>query len=157
MFVRTIPIILINVFINYFEAENIDLSLESSASLLGKCFKVYLNHTQLKFVLKVQLFSLVQVQLFLSGFLTTVTFTVMMEISYSSCEPHLQASHFSLLSTCEVLGKLLFQPVISIFTDSYGYSSAFILFTILYLISTLNFIVCREPRVQSVQHKNKSN
>jgi dipeptide/tripeptide permease len=63
----------------------------------------------------------------------------MMEISYISCDPEIQASHFSLLSTCEVLGKLLIQPFISMYADSYGYSNAFVLFSLLYFVCVFNF------------------
>lgn len=52
----------------------------------------------------------------------------------------IQASHFSLLATCEVFGKLLFQPVVSAFTDRFGFSYAFILFTVLYLICLINLM-----------------
>ena len=76
---------------------------------------------------------LVLVQLFLSGFLTTICFTLMMQISFMSPK-NIQASHYSLLATFEVFGKLLIQPLISMFTDYYGYSSAFVLFTVLYFL-----------------------
>ena len=79
---------------------------------------------------------LVLVQLFLSGFLTTICFTVMMKISFMSPKS-IQATHFSLLATCEVLGKLLFQPVASSFADYWGYSLAFVLFALLYFICVL--------------------
>ena len=81
---------------------------------------------------------LVQIQLFFSGILTTFTFTLMMEISFMSPKT-VQASHFSLIATCEVFGKLLFQPVISFFADTFGYSSAFVLFVGLYLVCIVNF------------------
>lgn len=75
-------------------------------------------------------------QLFLSGLLTTITFTLMMEVSLGA-PLQIQASHYSLLATFEVLGKLIFQPIISIFTDFFGYSLAFVLFVILYLLCIL--------------------
>ena len=76
--------------------------------------------------------------MFLSGLLTTFTFTTMMEISYLAPK-NIQATHFSLLATCEVFGKLLLQPVVSAFTDRFGYSLAFILFTFLYSSCLLMF------------------
>lgn len=55
----------------------------------------------------------------------------MMQVSFMSAK-NIQATHFSLLATFEVFGKLLIQPLISMYCDYYGYSSAFILFTLLY-------------------------
>ena len=60
----------------------------------------------------------------------------MMEVSFLA-DKQIQATHFSLLATCEVLGKLLFQPVVSMFTDTFGYSVAFVLFIVLYVLSIL--------------------
>jgi MFS family permease len=80
-------------------------------------------------------------QLLLSGFLTTLTFTLMMQVSFLAARS-VQATHFSLLATCEVLGKLLFQPVVSVYTDQFGYSAGFILFTGLYVVSFLIFQFC---------------
>ena len=85
---------------------------------------------------KGSLYLAVVLQLFFSGFLTTITFTLMMEVSFLA-DKQIQATHFSLLATCEVFGKLLFQPLVSAFTDTFGYSSAFILFTFLYILSIL--------------------
>merc|ERR1712127_160546 len=73
------------------------------------------------------------VQLFFSGALTTTCFTLMMQISYMATES-IQATHFSLLATCEVFGKLLLQPLVSMFTDHYGYEAAFVLFSFLYFV-----------------------
>ena len=60
----------------------------------------------------------------------------MMEVSYLAPKT-IQATHFSLLATCEVFGKLLFQPVIAAFTENFGYTRAFHLFAFLYLICVL--------------------
>ena len=57
----------------------------------------------------------------------------MMEISFNA-PSSIQASHYSLLAAFEVFGKLLFQPIISVYTDYYGYGNAFIIFIFLYLI-----------------------
>jgi hypothetical protein len=76
------------------------------------------------------------IQLFLSGFLTTITFTSMMEISFNAPKS-IQATHYSLLAAFEVFGKLLFQPFVSVYTDYYGYTNAFIIFTFLYFICIL--------------------
>jgi MFS family permease len=56
-----------------------------------------------------------------------------MEISFNA-PVDIQASHYSLLAAFEVFGKLLFQPVVSVYTDYYGYKNAFIVFTFLYII-----------------------
>lgn len=84
------------------------------------------------------LIGIAMVQLFFSGFLTTFTFTLMMEISFKAPK-HIQATHFSLLATCEVLGKLLMQPLISAYTDYFGYSSGFFLFSVLYVVALITF------------------
>jgi hypothetical protein len=168
--VRLVPIFLITMYIVYFESSksNIELfpnfQLDSVANelLLGiNYLKQKLFYSQYKIInhkiFKDQVFILVQFQLFLSGVLTTFTFTLMMEISYASCEPQIQASHFSLLSTCEVLGKLLIQPFISMYADSYGYSNAFILFSALYLVCVFNFAFYKaQPKQPSPASKSKS-
>jgi hypothetical protein len=100
------------------------------------------------------LYACVLVQLFFSGLLTTFTFTLMMEISYKAHE-EIQASHFSLLSTCEVFGKLLFQPLISFYTDSYGYKNAFILFCFLYVLSILTFYFKRPSFIVNSSNSNE--
>lgn len=89
------------------------------------------------FVSKDFLLVTVLIQLFMSGFLTTITFTLMMEMSFNA-PTSMQATHYSLLATFEVFGKLLFQPVIAIFTDYYGYTIAFSLFTCLYMMCAIS-------------------
>jgi hypothetical protein len=81
---------------------------------------------------------LVIAQLFLSGLLTTFTFTLMMETSFLTPKA-IQATHFSLLATCEVFGKLLFQPLIAIYADKFGFTSAFVMFCVLYLACIVQF------------------
>jgi len=56
---------------------------------------------------------------FLAGLLTTACFTIMMQLSRSAPES-LQSSHYSLLSTMEVAGKLAFASVSGIIIDSFG-------------------------------------
>jgi hypothetical protein len=122
--IRIVPIAIITYIIISFENSN----------------KKDLNET---YSLECLLF-LVLIQLFFSGLLTTFTFTTMMEISYAS-PASIQATHYSLLATFEILGKLLLQPIVSAFTDSYGYSNGFILFTFFYLICLISF--CFKPKL----------
>jgi len=64
---------------------------------------------------------------FCAGLMTTACFTTMMSLSQSvpTC---LQSSHYSLLSTMEVLGKLMFASVAGILIDLAGLEMVFILF-----------------------------
>lgn len=116
--IRIAPIFLISCLLISFESSN-NTNLSDSYSL---SFILYL----------------LLIQLFCSGMLTTITFTMMMELSFLAPK-NIQATHFSLLATCEVFGKLLLQPIVSAFTDHFGYSNAFILFTALYLICLISF------------------
>ena len=115
--VRILPIVLINVLVFFGESE----SSLSDFQLYSMIFNV-------------------QLQLFLSGFLTTITFTFMMEVSFLAPK-QIQASHFSLLATSEVFGKLILQPFVSMFTDRVGYLNAFYLFTSLYFIYMIPFFI----------------
>lgn len=90
----------------------------------------------IKYIVLDFLLIMVLIQLFLSGFLTTITFTCMMEFTFNA-PSQIQATHYSLLATFEVFGKLLFQPFISVYTDYYGYTNAFIIFTILYFVCVI--------------------
>jgi MFS family permease len=73
-----------------------------------------------------------------------------MEISFYA-PSNIQATHFSFLATLEVLGKLLMQPIISMFTDYYGYSNAFILFCLFYGLCIISVINC--PNFIANKHK----
>ena len=86
---------------------------------------------------------------FLAGLITTATFTAMMSVSRAAgpgCQarcaaPHhctvlmtttsLTISHFSLLATCEVLGKLVFASLAGLLTDWLGVEQVFILLALL--------------------------
>lgn len=72
--------------------------------------------------------------LLLSGIVTTITFTIMMECSQTAVED-VQATHYTALATAEVLGKLLFSVVAGGLTDYFGYLSAYCLFFVLALFT----------------------
>ena len=64
---------------------------------------------------------------FCAGLMTTACFTTMMSLS-QSVPTSIQSSHYSLLSTMEVLGKLMFASVAGILIDLAGLEMVFILF-----------------------------
>jgi len=72
---------------------------------------------------------------FCAGALTTAAFTAMMNLSQEA-PTSLRSTHYSLLATVEVLGKLSFATVAGLLIDSLGLVSIFSLFTVLAL-STL--------------------
>ena len=65
-----------------------------------------------------------------AGAITTATFTMMMALSQKAPEDIL-ATHYSLLATCEVLGKLIFAALAGWLIDTFGLSLVFALFSIL--------------------------
>lgn len=65
-----------------------------------------------------------------AGAVTTAVFTMMMQISKKAPD-EVQGTHYSMLATCEVLGKLLFAALAGWLIDIFGLQAAFILFTIL--------------------------
>lgn len=67
------------------------------------------------------------VQHFLGGLITTLTFTTMMHCTQRADES-VQATHYSFLSTLEVLGKLLFGALAGGVVDWLGYQVAFLFF-----------------------------
>ncbi|XP_076464989.1 major facilitator superfamily domain-containing protein 3-like isoform X2 [Babylonia areolata] len=77
--------------------------------------------------------TLMQILMVVSGAVSTAAFTLMMQCSQHA-SPHCRASHYSLLATAEVLGKLLFSVFVGVITDWLGYSLAFGLFLTLSLI-----------------------
>ena len=85
------------------------------------------------FCLSVPCISLMLLLLLLSGAVSTTAFTLMMRCSQRA-SPHCRASHYSLLATAEVLGKLTFSVFVGAITDVVGYSTAFGLFLILSII-----------------------
>jgi len=71
---------------------------------------------------------------FVAGILTTACFTTMMQLSRLA-EDHLQASHYSLLSTMEVAGKLAFASVSGIIIDTFGLQVVLLLLLLLALLT----------------------
>ena len=62
-----------------------------------------------------------------AGLMTTACFTAMMSLSQSA-PTSIQTSHYSLLSTMEVLGKLMFASVAGFLIDIAGLEMVFVLF-----------------------------
>ncbi|VDO06190.1 unnamed protein product [Rodentolepis nana] len=70
-----------------------------------------------------------------SGSITTTIFTLMMECTRREVVEGAQATHYTILSTAEVLGKLVFSALgAASLTDALGYPSAFLFFLLLCLI-----------------------
>ncbi|XP_064102793.1 major facilitator superfamily domain-containing protein 3-like isoform X1 [Macrobrachium nipponense] len=65
-----------------------------------------------------------------SGVISTVSFTLMMQTS-RLCEKKTQASHYSLLASIEVAGKVLFAVIAGFIIDYAGIASSFAIFTVL--------------------------
>ncbi|XP_031571771.1 major facilitator superfamily domain-containing protein 3-like [Actinia tenebrosa] len=75
------------------------------------------------------------------GIITTITFTVMMQFS-KDVHSSLQATHFSMLATVEVLGKLTMMSLSGGVVDVMGYSLYFLLCFLLSLGVIPMFIFC---------------
>ena len=67
-----------------------------------------------------------------AGAVTTAVFTMMMQISKKAPDD-VQGTHYSMLATCEVLGKLLFAALAGWLIDLFGLQVAFVTFTMLAL------------------------
>ncbi|XP_063435561.1 major facilitator superfamily domain-containing protein 3-like [Mytilus trossulus] len=76
--------------------------------------------------------------LFISGTVTTATFTLMMQCSQRA-PPTVQSTHYTVLATLEVMGKLTFSVILGPITEILGYNFIFVLFIILTLIVLLMF------------------
>ncbi|XP_014027696.1 major facilitator superfamily domain-containing protein 3 [Salmo salar] len=70
------------------------------------------------------------IQHFLGGLITTLTFTTMMHCTQRA-EESVQATHYSFLSTLEVMGKLMFGALAGGLVDWVGFPTAFLLFLVL--------------------------
>ncbi|XP_033011867.1 major facilitator superfamily domain-containing protein 3 [Lacerta agilis] len=66
-------------------------------------------------------------QHFIAGLVTTLTFSIMMQCAQKAQES-LQATHYSLLATLEVLGKLVFSSLAGSLVDWLGFVGAFSVF-----------------------------
>lgn len=85
-----------------------------------------LTHT-LPYYVAVTSYCLLQLN---SGIITTATFTMMMQCSQRA-PSDIQTTHYTVLSTFEVFGKLMFASVTGLVTDLAGYPPAFVLFILL--------------------------
>ena len=66
----------------------------------------------------------------LSGAITTMTFTLMMQCSRAA-PPGVQTTHYTLLATMEVIGKLVFSAICGWLVELVGYRVVFLLLSIL--------------------------
>ncbi|GAA50276.1 MFS transporter PAT family beta-lactamase induction signal transducer ampG [Clonorchis sinensis] len=72
--------------------------------------------------------------LFVSGAITTVMFTIMMQCTRAESPVQTQATHYTVLSTAELLGKLIFGVIAAPFTDYLGYGTANLTFVMLSVV-----------------------
>lgn len=63
--------------------------------------------------------------LLISGMVTTVTFTFMMQCSQNAPD-HCQATHYTTLATLEVCGKLAFSSMTGWLVDIFGYGPMYL-------------------------------
>ncbi|XP_048338574.1 major facilitator superfamily domain-containing protein 3 [Sphaerodactylus townsendi] len=73
---------------------------------------------------------------FVSGMVTTLTFSIMMHCTQTADES-IQATHYSFLATLEVLGKLLFSTLVGSLVDWLGFVPSFCVFLCLSSTSVL--------------------
>lgn len=66
--------------------------------------------------------------LFVSGAITTVVFTLMMHCTRSESPTRYQATYYTVLSTAELLGKLLCAPIFGYTTEKTGYCVMYFVF-----------------------------
>ncbi|VDM21578.1 unnamed protein product [Hydatigera taeniaeformis] len=79
--------------------------------------------------------ALMNATLLVSGAITTNVFTLMMECTRSEVAEAARATHYTILSTAEVLGKLLFSSLgAAALTDILGYPLAYLLFLALNIL-----------------------
>ncbi len=72
--------------------------------------------------------------LLVSGTITTTVFTLMMECTQKEVPESAQATHYTVLSTAEILGKLMFATAASSMTDYFGYPFAYTVFLVLSIL-----------------------
>lgn len=89
---------------------------------------------------------------FTSGVISTATFTFMMTKS-RDCSQESQASHYSLLASIEVAGKLSFASLAGLGIDSFGMFSAFSLFAFLSTLPVLIIYVAPLHLYANAKHK----
>lgn len=82
--------------------------------------------------------------LVVSGAITTNVLTLMMECTRSEVVEGARATHYTILSTAEVLGKLLFSSLgAAALTDVLGYSFAYLIFLALTILPPLLLVFGR--------------
>uniref|UniRef100_UPI00398EB310 major facilitator superfamily domain-containing protein 3 isoform X2 n=1 Tax=Pristiophorus japonicus TaxID=55135 RepID=UPI00398EB310 len=69
-------------------------------------------------------------QHFLSGLITTLTFSIMM-LCTQKAEERIQATHYTFLASFEVLGKLIFSAIAGVLVDWIGFPFSFCIFLLL--------------------------
>ncbi|XP_067886061.1 major facilitator superfamily domain-containing protein 3 isoform X1 [Heterodontus francisci] len=89
-------------------------------------------------------------QHFLGGLITTLTFTIMM-LCTQKAEERIQATHYTFLSSFEVLGKLTCSAIAGILVDSIGFPFSFCIFLLLSLLAILH--VLKPPDVLPKQKR----
>ncbi|XP_067839178.1 major facilitator superfamily domain-containing protein 3 [Heptranchias perlo] len=89
-------------------------------------------------------------QHFLSGLITTLTFSIMMLCTQKAKE-RIQATHYTFLASFEVLGKLTFSAIAGILVDWIGFPSSFCIFLLLSCLAVLH--VLKPPDLLSEQKK----
>ncbi|XP_072137610.1 major facilitator superfamily domain-containing protein 3 isoform X1 [Mobula birostris] len=78
-------------------------------------------------------------QHFLSGLITTLTFSIMM-LCTQKADNRIQATHYTFLASFEVLGKLTFSAVAGILVDRIGFPSSFCIFLLLSFLALLHVL-----------------
>lgn len=103
-------------------------------SVMLQCLAIYLienqsqrNHMSFPFILAIASMCWLS---YSSGVISTASFTLMMKLS-RGCSRESQASHYSLIASLEVAGKLLFASMAGIIVDQYGLLRTFQLFAFL--------------------------
>uniref|UniRef100_A0A0P4WD24 Major facilitator superfamily (MFS) profile domain-containing protein n=1 Tax=Scylla olivacea TaxID=85551 RepID=A0A0P4WD24_SCYOL len=105
--------------------------------ILTQCILIFLleQHLSASYIYTLQYMSIASLCLlsFNSGVISTVTFTFMM-VKSRECSPESQASHYSVLASVEVAGKLIFASLAGFVIDNYGILWSFSLFAFLCLL-----------------------
>ncbi|XP_078070677.1 major facilitator superfamily domain-containing protein 3 [Mustelus asterias] len=84
----------------------------------------------------------ITLQHFLSGLITTLTFSIMM-LCTQKAEERIQATHYTFLASFEVLGKLTFSVIAGFLVDRMGFPFSFCIFVLLSCLAIL--LVLKPP------------
>jgi len=88
-----------------------------------------------------------------AGGLTTAAFTAMMKLSQGT-KPSLRSTHYALLTTLEVLGKLSFASVSGWLIDTVGLGTMYCLFSCLSLFTVPLVLSMSEKQVENTEDKD---